>query len=339
MRQIELTQYDRLIYDREIKPFLPDSLFDAHCHLLPKRFHPRLAETLPFASDPLLGDVDMPWLEAWWRALFPEARVRGMIMGFPTEDVDLAGENKFVADSARAAGCPFALMTRPETSPTGLEADIRRLKPAALKPYKVFVRDKDPESAVITDLIPESLIALADTHRLAVVLHVAKPLGMADPDNLNDIARLVIEYPHCNFVLAHCGRCFITPNMEAALEKLPRASNLWIDTSAVCETGVFISLLERYDRSRILFGTDLVTAAGFRGSYVRLGMSWHAVTPAMVARAGGMADKTTFAAYENLCALCWAMRFCRLTPGERCGVFIDNAAHLYRLAPNTEQSK
>ncbi len=335
MRSIDLSPDDRFIYEHEIRPFLPGRLFDAHCHLLANRFHPRLDETIPLAADPLLGDVDLPHLATWWRALFPDSHVRGMLMGFPSEDVDLDGENSFVAESARGARFPFALMTRPETPARQLEAGIRRLKPAALKPYMVFVRGKDPAEASITDLIPETQIALADSHGLAIILHVAKARGMADSDNLEDIARLVRDYPNCKFVLAHCGRCFITPNMDAALEKLPTAENLWLDTSAVCEMGVFISLLSRYDRSRIVFGTDLVTAVGFRGSYVRLGMSWHACTAEMVARAGGMADKTTFAVYENLCALCHGMRICGLTEKERDGVFHDNASELFGLRPDS----
>ena len=144
------------------------------------------------------------------------------------------------------------------------------------------------------------------------------------------------DYPSCRFVLAHCGRCFITPNMDAALEELPVAENLWLDTSAVCDMGVFLHLLKRYDRSRIVFGTDLVTATGFRGSYVRLGMSWHACTADMVARTGGMPDKTTFAAYESLCALCHAMRFTRLTEQERRDIFLDNAATLFGLNSTAE---
>ncbi|NIA16664.1 MAG: hypothetical protein GWP08_21650, partial [Nitrospiraceae bacterium] len=65
MRAIRLTQHDRVIYEREIRPYLPERLFDAHCHLLANRFHPRLSETIPLASDPALSEIDLPYLEAW----------------------------------------------------------------------------------------------------------------------------------------------------------------------------------------------------------------------------------------------------------------------------------
>lgn len=329
MRSIELTATDHQIYEREIRPWLPDRVFDAHCHLMMNRFHPRLSETLPLALDPLLGDVDSPWLEAWWQALFPGIGVSGMLMGFPTVDVDEAGENAFVAASAGERHFPFALLVRPQTLAENLEREIRTLHPTVLKPYLVFVTSTDPAQAAITDILPESHIALADKYGLAVMLHVSKPRGMADADNLADITRLIRDYPRSQFILAHCGRCFISPNMEDALDKLPVAENLWLDTSAVCDVGVFLSLLSRYDRSRILFGSDLVTASAFRGSYVRLGMSWHVCTDAMVNRPGGIPAKSTFAAYENLCALCYAVRFLRFSEQERQDLFHDNAAKLY----------
>ena len=329
MRTIELTEHDRAIYAQEIRPYLPDRIFDAHTHLIANRYHPRIEETMPLACEPLLGDVDCAYLQSWWRTLLPDAEVAGMLMGFPTVDVDMANENAYVAEQSAAAGYPFALLTHPATSTEDLREEIEWLKPAVLKPYLIFAHHEDTSMAAITDFIPEHQLALADEYGLAIMLHVSKPRGMADADNLKDIARLIQEFPNAQFILAHCGRCFIPPNMETALDALPVADNLWLDTSAVCDLGVFMELLGRYDRSRILFGTDLVTAAGFRGSYIRLGMSWHACTSEMVARKGGMADKTTYAAYESLAALCRALRLCDISDQECEHIFYHNACELF----------
>jgi len=328
MRTIQWTEYDRLVYTQEIGPFLPKRIFDAHCHLIHNVHHPDLAKDMPMACDPLLGEVDRPYVEQWWRALFPEARVTGLLMGMPTAHGDWRSENEFVAENARGSECPFSLLTHPAASAGELEADVMRLRPAGLKPYMCFVQGKPPEDAAITDMIPESQLAVADAHGLAVTLHVARARGMADPDNLTDIARLTRDFPRCRFILAHCGRCFITPNMEAALEHLPVAENLWLDTSAVCDMGVFLHVFRRYDRTRLLFGTDLVTATGFKGSYVRLGLSWHVCTAEMVS---GLKVKATFAAYENLCALLHAARFCGLDEFARQDLFFGNAKRLFGL--------
>jgi predicted TIM-barrel fold metal-dependent hydrolase len=329
MRSIERTEHDRLIYEQEIRPWIPEQVFDAHAHLIANRFHPRLKETMPMACDPMLGEVDCAYLQEWWRALLPDSFVSGMLMGFPTIDVEMARENTYVAEQSTAAGYPFALLTHPETPTADLREEIKRLRPSVLKPYLVFAQNGDTSLAAITDFIPESQLALADEFGLAVMLHVSKPRGMADANNLADIARLLRDFPNCHFILAHCGRCFIPPNMETMLEQLPVAENLWLDTSAVCDLGAFLELLNRYDRSRILFGTDLVTATAFRGNYIRMGMSWHACTAKMVTRAGGMPDKTTFAAYENLAALCRAMRLCACGEEDRQSIFYHNACGLF----------
>ena len=75
-----------------------------------------------------------------------------------------------------------------------------------------------------------------------------------------------------------------------------------------------------------------MTAVGFRGSYVRLGLSWHVCTAEMVARKGGMVDKTTSAAYESLCALCFALRYASVTESERHGIFYQNGCDLFEYA-------
>lgn len=333
MRQLTLTDDDRQIYHTEIAPWLPSKILDAHTHLLINRCHPEMAETLPLGEETLLRDVDLPWLQHWWRTLLPDAEVRGMVMGYPTRDVLMAEENREVADQCTPAGYPFAWLVKPSDDLARLEADIVEFRPTVLKPYMCFVEGKPMNDANITDLIPEGQIALADKYGLALMLHVAKPAGMGDAENLRDIARLSKAYPKAQFILAHCGRCFIAPNAERMVADLPRAENIWMDTSAVCDAGVFLTVLKHYDRSKIMYGSDLVTAVGFRGNYIRMGLSWHVCTDGMVARQGGMADRSTFAAYENLAALCFAMRFLEMDEEAREAIFRTNGERLYRLVP------
>jgi len=82
MRTITLTDADRVIYDRELRPYLPKRIFDAHTHLLINSHYPDLS-SMPLAADPLLGNVDMVYLRQWWKTLFPESEVNGLVLGFP----------------------------------------------------------------------------------------------------------------------------------------------------------------------------------------------------------------------------------------------------------------
>lgn len=329
MRQICLNETDSLIYDREIRPYLPSQIFDAHTHLL---FNDHLADlsSVPLAADPMLGNVDMTYLQQWWQALFPDSRVHGLVMGFPALGCNMQAINEYVAAHVPSED-RFSLLVHPSMPAGELEELIVRYRPAGLKPYMVFAGVDDVQQAGICDMIPEHQIVIANRYKLAITLHVSMPRGMADQKNLADIRHLVEEYPDSNFILAHCGRCFIPPNMEDALKHLPAAPNLWMDTSAVCDIGVFTILFEGFDRSKILFGTDLVTASGMRGTYVRLGMQWQWVTAAQLAPFGKKPVEATFAAYENLCAMLYAAKFCKLEKFELENIFFNNALHLFKL--------
>jgi len=331
MKNLHRNDDDLWIYDREIGPYLPDRIFDAHCHLLNTEFHAYDRGPDSHDPDPFFYDVSVDDLENCWQVLFPDIRVNGLMMGMPVFDCDLDAENRFVADSVGDHENRFSLMTRPQMPLRFLEDAIEARRPSGLKPYLAHALVEDRQEARITDFISEQQLELASEYGLCITLHVSKPRGMADPVNLADLSRLVSDYPGAKFILAHCGRCFIAPNMAAALESLPVAENLWVDTSAVCETGVFLELFSRYDHSRILFGTDLVGPTAFRGNYVRLGMSWHAATPHSVAREGGLESRATFAVYENLRALFHAARFCDVSEDAIHDIFYNNAANLFKL--------
>jgi glutamate-1-semialdehyde 2,1-aminomutase len=315
----------------EIWPYLPDRIFDTHCHLLNTEFHEDNGSSDTNDPDTFFYDVGMDDLLSCWKVLFPDSRVNGLIMGTPVYNCDLEAENRFVAQSISNDKNRFSLMIRPQMPLKNLEDTIKRYKPFGLKPYLVHALVEDKQNARITDFITEEQLVLANNYGLGITMHVSKPQGMADRDNLTDISKLVNQYPKIQFILAHCGRSFITPNMAAALDALPVAENLWIDTSAVCDTGVFLELFSRYDLSHILFGSDLVNAVAFRGNYIRLGRSWHVVTPQAVAREGGLESRATFAIYENLSALFHAARFCRISEDDIQNIFYNNAARLFKL--------
>jgi len=324
-------QNDQYIFDTEIKPFLPQKVFDAHTHLCSGRFAPDLPKAIAFAADPSFGEVTLESLRSWQKMLFPAQSVNSLVLGYPTAQTDIAAHNEFLASQCTSPGDRISILCRPDTKPKQLEEWIRKYKPAGLKPYMCFSKKKNFNESDITDLIPEPLIALADTYNLSITLHVAKVRGMADEKNIKDIAALSKKYKNCNFILAHCGRCFISPNMEHAAQSILEAENIWFDTSAVCDTGVFLWLFSKRNPKQILFGTDLVTAAAFRGSYIRLGTSWDIVTSDALTRPGGQTIKATFAAYENLCALFCAARFCGLKENQIHDIFYANAQRLFKL--------
>ena len=329
MRHIKLNETDRLIYEKEIEPYLPEKIFDAHAHTRIDEFYVDVDTSYRLAEQPLLRDVDMSWLKSWWQSLFPSKAVNGLVMGFPAKDCPIDKINLHVSNDVSLPD-RFSILIHPKTAAEELERQIQKFKPTGLKPYMLFADIEDYRKAGIMDMISEEQLDVANSHSLCLTLHVSKPRGMADEQNLSDIARLVRDFPNCNFILAHCGRCFLSYYMEETLDRLCVAENLWFDTSAVCDLGVFINLLARYDRSRILFGTDLVTATGFRGKYITMGFAWDACGPDAISSPALPPKPATFAAYENLRTLIQAIRFCKLTEAEINSVFYENSRRLFK---------
>ncbi len=331
MKKLQRNDNDLFIYAHEIRPYLPDRIFDAHSHLCKTEFHDYHPDPDTDDSNNFFYDVGMNDLRNSWKILLPDSEVNGLVMGTPIYNCDLEAENRFVAQSITNNMNRLSIMIKPQMSLENLANAINTYKPTGLKPYLVHALVEDKQDARITDFITEEQLELANNFGLCITLHVSKSRGMADPDNLKDISRLIKQYPKCQFILAHCGRSFITPNMAAALDGLPVAENLWIDTSAVCDIGVFLELFSRYDLSHILFGSDLVDATAFRGNYIRLGMSWHVVTPQLIVRDGGLESRATFAIYENLSALFHAARFYKVGEDDIQNIFYNNAASLFKL--------
>jgi glutamate-1-semialdehyde 2,1-aminomutase len=331
MRELKRNDDDRFIYTHEILPYLPDRIFDSHCHLLNTEFHDYNNDPETNDPDPFFYNVGMDDLLKCWKILFPDAQVNGLIMGTPIYNCTLEGENRYVAGSIIDKMNRLSIMIRPQMTLNYMKKVIETYKPSGLKPYLLHALVKDKQNARIMDFITEEQLDVANTYGLCITLHVSKQQGMADPDNLKDISRLISQFPNVQFILAHCGRSFITPNMAAVLDMLPVAENLWIDTSAVCDTGVFLELFSRYDLSRILFGSDLVFASAFRGNYIRMGRSWHIVTPELISRMGGLESRATFAIYESLSSLFHAARFCQLGEEDIKNIFYNNAAGLFKL--------
>lgn len=325
MKKQYRNKYDMQIYEKEIQPYLPAKIFDAHSHLLKTEFHDYNEDNEFFY------DVEINDLRNYWDVLFPDSQINGLIFGTPFYNCDFEAENNFVAKSINDDKNRFSLMVKPQMSSKYLEDMILKYKPSGLKPYLVHALVEDKQNARITDFITEEQIDIANKFGLSITLHVSKLRGMADPENLEDISRLINQYPKVQFILAHCGRCFISVNMADTLDELPIADNLWLDTSAVCETGVFLELFSRYDTSRIIYGSDLVNPVAFRGTYVGLGMSWHPVTPDRIIGFGQLESMATFAVYENLRSLLHAAKHTGLSQNDIQNIFFNNSKILFNL--------
>lgn len=335
MASIPMRDIDRQIWENELEDFVPSRIYDAHVHLFRAGFDlsPAPDSTGRRLAARGFAEANMATWQAWNAVLFPGREVHGSCMGFPFVEADLAGMNVYVVEEVRRdAGSAAVMLVRPGMKPQEVDAFVRAHGIIGLKPYRLYSATGDVVDCRITDFLPEELIEVAEAHRLLVVLHLARRHAAADELNLADLRRLSRTYPHVQWQLAHCARCFHPYFLEVAIDRLSELESVWFDTSAVCESDVFDVLLRRGPRRRILFGTDNLPAGVDRGKYIAFGYAW-----ALLTEDNHRFDLShcqpdpTWVVYESLRGLRRAAERASLTPAEIAELFAGNAMRLRAL--------
>ncbi|MGQ9517984.1 MAG: amidohydrolase family protein [Anaerolineae bacterium] len=332
---IPMRDIDRQIWESELEDFVPSRIYDAHVHLFRAGFDlsPAPDSTGYRLAVRGFAEAGMAVWQAWNAVLFPRREVHGSCMGFPFVQADLWDMNAYVVEEVQKdAGSAAVMLVRPGMKPAEVDAFVRTHGVIGLKPYRLYSATGDVVDCRITDFLPEELIEVAEEHRLVVVLHLARRQAAADEQNLADLRRLSRAYPHVQWQLAHCARCFIPHFMELSIGPLSELDNVWFDTSAVCESDVLDILLRRGPRERVLFGSDSLPAGVDRGKYIAFGYAW-----ALLTEDNQRFDLShcqpdpTWVVYESLRGLRRTVERLGLTPAEIEDLFIGNAVRLRRL--------
>jgi hypothetical protein len=181
-------------------------------------------------------------------------------------------------------------------------------------------------------MLPAAQMELADGLGLVIMLHVSRPLRLADPDNQREVCELADRYPRANIVLAHIGRAYYLSSVVGHLERIRERPNVYVDLAMLNHWEVLEYLFRRFPRERILFGTDMpVSCLG--GKSVEINDQYAYVVErdlrigSMIWDAEGVIEFTTFY-YEELRAIRKAAERVGLTRQEIEGVFFRNAMTL-----------
>lgn len=264
-----LTETDKKIWEEELDSFLPHKIIDAHVHLWDERFAGENKD-----SDSILRmNAGLKDLEDFSGIVFPGREVHYLLMGTPLSGIDVEGHNNWVAEeAARDSESISAMVVTPLMSQEYVSSMVRERDFKVLKPYRIFA--EDVASCRIRDYFPEELMEVADHHGLAVMLHLSRLDGIADPVNLEDLKSYTSKYSNIKWILAHCARSFNSFMLEKSIHCLKTLPNLWYDTSAVNDLYSHILLLKHEDRKRIMFGSDNIASGGMRGKYISYAFAW-----------------------------------------------------------------
>ncbi len=327
---------DQQVYSDRIAPLMPPIVLDFHTHIW-KRDHWRV---LPWATDAAGGgymvmepEYGVDRLLADCRRLFPDRTCQAVAFGQPLPSADVRRSNAYVSMAGAYSGVfPLLIAGRGLAAPEELE---RAICEEGFFGYKVFLNwhGDDYGDVTVEEQISPTEMAIADKHRLIVLLHVPRAGRLVDPVVQRGVRNLAQTYPNAGLVLAHCGRCYHPDEMRLAVKSLRDLENVYLDTAMVMEPAVLQIILGEISSSRILYATDLPVAM-MRGRRVYAGDHWvDLVTggyPPSAYRVAGDNFRATYMVYEIVLAILRAAEMTGLTREETTRIFYDNGMALLR---------
>lgn len=323
---IEYRDIDERIWNEELAEFVPEKMYDVHTHILDP------AHCLSKPDDPLwprrnsvdeFGKIDMARIRRINATLFPGRTFEFLILASPFYKTDFEAQMEFMAQEV-ANDTPLAVGTMqvtPKMDADWVAEKVDQYDFKCLKPYRFHAQDS--VECRITDMLPESLIEIANDKELIIMMHLGKSRALADPENIADLRRLAPKYPKVRWILAHCARCFAPWAIEHSVDQVVEYSNLWFGTSAVNSSDVFDLLFKKVPTDRILYSSDS-HAGWMRAKYVWWGYAWQYLQEGVLDTAH-CDPRATFVNYEQVRAMRYAARRHDFDKETIEAIFYDNA--------------
>jgi glutamate-1-semialdehyde 2,1-aminomutase len=277
MKDWEVTEWDRELFDRELESFVPATIFDAHAHWYrADHFSSGSAPPLVQSGPPVAGSA------AFDRAiqqLMPNRRIEGLFFPYPHAQLDVAASNEFLHQELLGRpGSRGQMLITPGHDPEFIRETVRRCSFVGLKCYHVYSPHRPTFDSRIEEFLPESQVRVAHEEGLSITLHMVRPRALADVANQETIRHYCERYPNMRLILAHAARGFNAHHTILGINSLRGLSNVWFDTSAVTDCGAIEAIVHTFGHKRILYGSDF-PVSHLRGRCVGLGDSFLWISP------------------------------------------------------------
>ena len=252
---IDVTPYDKKIWEEELRDFLPDKIFDAHMHIWEPGTRKSAQKGCVTWTSIVASDMTYENMVETYAKVFPGKQVKQLIMASPLCKLDVA--NEYALKCAKEHGHPVLYCTNWDSD----EAEIfNALKKGfcGIKPYQNNSPSYIPaaEVRIFDFLTPRQLEFINKVHGI-VILHIPRNLRLRDPINLAQLMEIDEKYPNAKVIVAHVGRAYIPSDVGDSFEILKHTKNLYFDFSANTSDYAMQKLFESISSDRILFGTDM----------------------------------------------------------------------------------
>lgn len=334
MLGLNVTDYDRKVYEEELKDFLPDRIFDCHVHLynVPEKLADRGVVTWPqiVAPDAFIEDIELSF-----KQMFPDKEVKQVVFGMPT--CELKPVNEYTLDCAKSRKLPALYCTNWDTSVDELKKAISDGF-VGIKPYLNNSPSYIPANEIrIFDFLPPAHMDYMNEIGGIVMLHIPRKLRLRDPINLAQMLEINDRWPNAKVIIAHVGRAYVEEDFGNAFEVLKDAKNLYYDfTANVLDTAIE-NVIRMAGTKRVLFGSDMpitkmrmyrIAEDGHYVNVVPRGMYGDVSGDKNMKEVDDSSHITTFM-YEELRALKRAALRLGLTKADIADIMCNNTARLF----------
>ena len=259
MALFEVTANDRLIYERELKDFLPDHIFDVHTHVYRKQdLKPRKPGARTVLWPSLVAEENPAEdLAETYRLMFPGKRVDTLM--FTTARADLDTGNAYIVDCMKKTGWPALYFSHPTQSGDEVEAKIREHGFVGLKSYLSLSPSYLPEKEIrIYDFFPHEQLKALNRMGAIMMLHIPRDGRLRDPVNLAQLIEIREKYPDIRMIVAHIGRAYADCDIGNAFEVMEKAGcGFTFDFTANCSENAIRECLKFAGPKNLMFGTDM----------------------------------------------------------------------------------
>ena len=261
MSLFTVTDYDKKVYEEQLRDYLPNKIIDIHTHVwkgAPKPLNPNAPKrtvTWPslVAAENKIEDI----MEAY-KLYFPDKEVTPLIFASKVRDLETCYErNAYISEAAKVSGYPALYYSHPLQTADEVEREIFRNGYLGIKSYLSLSPAYIPGKEVrILDFFPPHQLEMINRNGLMVMLHIPRDARFRDPVNIAQIRYICETYPNIRLVIAHVGRAYCQCDVGDAFEQLKDYTDLYYDFTANTSAYVFERLLENVSLDKIMFGSD-----------------------------------------------------------------------------------
>ena len=332
----QMNEYDKWVYETQLKDFLPDKIIDIHNHVYKAEFkkQPAPGAKRSWVSY-LMETCELEDLLQTYKDMFPGKITKPAIMGAPAADHKI--NNQYIEDMGKKHDLSYFYLVKYNTPAEEIEDALANRGFCGIKPYASSRPPYIPVSeSRIFDFLPHEQLEVINKYKGVVILHIGRDGRLKDPVNYRQILEIEEKYPDLQLVVAHIGRAYTPEDFGDAFDYLKNTEHLVFDFCATTLSEAIYRCIEAVGTKRILFGTDMpvskmrmrrVTKNGMYYNIIPKGLYGDASSDPHIIEYEDGSEITNFA-YEEIKAFKRAAQELGLSKQDVEDAFYGNAARI-----------